>query len=84
MVWPWRPCKHSGSEMLFLTLETSTLGFKALTFMVKSHLLSPSHAVHVAFSVGVYINLLNSYVHSKDVSRNHKYMYTNTYMKYIC
>lgn len=44
--------KHSRSETLFLTLETNTLGFKALTFMVKSHLLSSSHAVHAAFSVG--------------------------------
>lgn len=73
----------SRSEALFLTLETNTLGFKALTFVVKSHLLSSSHAVHAAFSVGVYINLLNSYIHSKDVSWNHKYMYTNTYMN-IC
>lgn len=74
----------SRSETLFLTLETNALGFKALTFVVESRLLSSSHAVHAASSVGVYINLLNSYVHSKDVSRNHKYMYTSTYMKYIC
>lgn len=31
----------SRSEALFLTLETSTLGCKALTFMVKSHLSVP-------------------------------------------
>lgn len=71
------------SDALFLTLETSTMGFEALTcliFMVKIHLLCSNHA---AFSVGVYINLLNSCVHSKEVSRNRKYMYTYTYMKYI-
>jgi hypothetical protein len=74
------------SDALLLTLEMNTLGFRALTcltFMVRNTPLSSSHAVHAAFSVGVYINLLNSYVHSKEVSWNHKYMYTYTYMKYI-
>lgn len=74
------------SDVLFLTLEMNTLGFRALTcliFIVKLYLLYSRHAVRAAFSVGVYINVLSSYLHSKEVSRNHKYMYTYTYIKYI-
>lgn len=74
------------SDVLFLTLETNTLGFRALTcliFMVKNHTFSVLVMLCVLLSVGVYINVLNSYLHSKEVSRNHKYMYTYTYIKYI-
>nr|KAF6282419.1 hypothetical protein mMyoMyo1_010064 [Myotis myotis] len=49
------------SDVLFLTLEVSSPGFRALTCLSswwKRHPLSSSHAVHAAFSVGVYINVL--------------------------
>lgn len=50
-----------GSDVLFLTLEPSSPGVRALTCLssgCKGHPLSSSHAVHAAFSVGVYINVL--------------------------
>lgn len=72
---------------LFLALELNTLGFRALTCLIFTVNVTPSlcssHAVRAAFSVGVYINVLNSSLHSKDVSRNRKYMYAHTYIKYI-
>lgn len=49
----------------------------------KNHTFSVLVMLCVLLSVGVYINVLNSYLHSKEVSRNHKYMYTYTYIKYI-
>lgn len=74
------------SDVLFLTLEMNTLGFRALTcliFMVKITPFLISSCCACCFLVGVYINVLNSSLHSKEVSRNHKYMYTYTYIKYI-
>lgn len=49
------------SDALSLTLERSSPGFRALTCLSSGcgrHPLSSSHAVHAAFSVGVYINVL--------------------------
>lgn len=72
--------------MLFLTLEMSSLGVRALTCLssgCKGHPLSSSHAVHAAFSVGVYINVLALIYIPKKFQGTIKYMYPDTYMKDI-
>lgn len=73
-----------GSDVLFLTLERSSLGVRALTCLssgCKGHPLSSSHAVHAAFSVGVYINVLALIYIPKKFQGTIKYMYPDTYMK---
>lgn len=64
--------EHSG----FQSINLPNLRGENYTFSVLAMLC-------MLLSVGVYINVLNSYLHSKEISRNHKYMYTYTYIKYI-
>lgn len=84
ILWPWGWRSHPQIRCASLTLEANTLGFRALTclpFTVRTSLVQPCCACRLLF--GVYINVFTLDPHSKDISRNHKYMYPCAYIKYI-
>lgn len=74
------------SDVLFLTLEMNSLGFRALTCLIFMMKVMPSFFQSCCacrfLCWGLY-KCVSSYLHSKEVSRNHKYMYTYTYIKDI-
>lgn len=75
-----------GSDVLFLTLEPSSPGVRALTCLssgCKGHPLSSSHAVHAAFSVGVYINVLALIYIPKKFQGTIVYVSRYIYERYI-